>query len=94
MTQPLPPQQGLALPTLMVVLSVASLAALLAWRNLGVNDQLLNAEADLLLNLGGTKMLSRIARIGLFAELIGVVGLGLYLLIFQRKNDISVFFDG
>ncbi len=48
----------------------------------------------LLLNLGGTKMLSRIARIGLFAELIGVVGLGLYLLIFQRKNDISVFFDG
>ncbi|MGI9152003.1 MAG: pilus assembly PilX family protein [Limnohabitans sp.] len=46
MTQPLPPQQGLALPTLMVVLSVASLAALLAWRNLGVNDQLLNAEAD------------------------------------------------
>ena len=38
--------KGLALPTLMVMLSVASLAALLAMRNLWVNDQLLNAEAD------------------------------------------------
>ena len=47
----------------------------------------------LLLNLGGTKTMSRIARIGLAAELIGVVGVGLYLLIFQRKNDFSVFFD-
>jgi amino acid transporter len=47
----------------------------------------------LVFNLGGTKMTSRIARIGLAAELIGVVGLGLYLLIFQRRNDFSVFFD-
>jgi Tfp pilus assembly protein PilX len=39
-------QRGLALPTLMVMLSVASLAALLALRNLWVNDQLLNAQAD------------------------------------------------
>jgi Tfp pilus assembly protein PilX len=39
-------QQGLALPTVMVMLSVASLAALLAMRNLWVNDQLLNAHAD------------------------------------------------
>ena len=39
-------QQGLVLPTLMVMLSVASLGALLAWRHLWVNDQLLNAEAD------------------------------------------------
>jgi Tfp pilus assembly protein PilX len=38
--------QGLALPTLMVMLSVTSLAALLAMRNLWINDQLLNAEAD------------------------------------------------
>jgi amino acid transporter len=38
-------------------------------------------------------MTSRIASIGLAAELTGVVGLGLYLLIFQRKNDFSVFFD-
>lgn len=47
----------------------------------------------LVLNLGGTKTMSRVARIGLAAELTGVVGLGLYLLIFQRKNDFSVFFD-
>lgn len=47
----------------------------------------------LVLNLGGTKVMSRVARIGLAAELTGVVGLGLYLLIFQRKNDFSVFFD-
>lgn len=46
MTQGLIKQQGLALPTLMVMLSVASLAALVALRNLWVNDQLLNAEAD------------------------------------------------
>lgn len=39
---------GFALPTLMVMLALASLAALLALRNLWVNEQLLNAEADLL----------------------------------------------
>jgi len=44
-------------------------------------------------NYSGTHMLARVAQIGLFAELIGVVALGLYLLIFQRENDFSVFFD-
>jgi amino acid transporter len=38
-------------------------------------------------------MLARIARIGFFAELIGVIGLGLFLLIFERKHSFSVFFD-
>lgn len=47
----------------------------------------------LLINFSGTKWLARIARIGLFAELIGVVGLGLYLLLFQRKHSFGVFFD-
>lgn len=47
----------------------------------------------LLVNFSGTKWLARIARIGLAAELVGVIGLGLYLLIFQRKHDFSVFFD-
>lgn len=47
----------------------------------------------LLINFSGTKWLGRIARIGLFAELIGVIGLGLYLLLFQRQHDFSVFFD-
>ncbi|WP_336660241.1 APC family permease [Leucobacter sp. USHLN153] len=47
----------------------------------------------LAINFTGTKWLARIARLGLFAELIGVIGIGLYLLIFQRKHDFSVFFD-
>ena len=38
--------RGFALPTLMVILSLASIATLLAMRNLWVNDQLLNLEAD------------------------------------------------
>ena len=38
-------------------------------------------------------MLARIARIGLAAELIGVIALGLYLLMFQREQPFSVFFD-
>jgi len=42
----------------------------------------------LLLNLGGTKVMSRVARIGLAAELTGVVGLGLYLVrrLVERQN--------
>ena len=44
-------------------------------------------------NYSGTHMLARVAQIGLAAELIGVIALGLYLLIFQRENSISVFFD-
>ncbi|BDZ54255.1 APC family permease [Agromyces marinus] len=47
----------------------------------------------LLINLSGTRWLSRIARIGLAAELVGVIGLGLYLLVFQRKQEFSIFFD-
>ncbi|MHA3684756.1 APC family permease [Leucobacter sp. HY1910] len=47
----------------------------------------------LAINFTGTKWLARIARLGLFAELIGVIGLGLYLLLFQRVHDFSVFFD-
>lgn len=47
----------------------------------------------LLINLSGTKWLARVARIGLAAELAGVIGLGLYLLVFQRKQDFGIFFD-
>lgn len=46
-----------------------------------------------LFNFSGTKTLARVAQIGLAAELIGVIGLGLYLLVFQRKQEFSVFFD-
>lgn len=45
------------------------------------------------LNLAGTKVLSIAARVGFFAEIIGVIAVGLFLLIFQRKNDFSVVFD-
>ncbi|MGD9619458.1 MAG: APC family permease [Mycolicibacterium sp.] len=44
-------------------------------------------------NFSGTHMLARVARIGLAAELLGVIALGLYLLIFKRANSFSVFFD-
>lgn len=44
-------------------------------------------------NFSGTKTLGRVARVGLAAELIGVIAVGLYLLIFQRHQSFSVFFD-
>ena len=47
----------------------------------------------LVLNFTGTKTMARVARIGLAAELIGVIAVGLYLLIFQRKQSFGVFFD-
>ena len=59
--------------------------------------QLVTAVGLLLLalavNFSGTHMLARVAKIGLAAELIGVVALGLYLLTFKRVNSFSVFFD-
>jgi amino acid transporter len=47
----------------------------------------------MLLNFTGTKTLARIAGAGLAAELIGVIAVGLYLLIFERKHPFSVFLD-
>lgn len=47
----------------------------------------------LVINFSGTHMLARVARIGLAAELVGVIALGLYLLLFKRANSFSVFFD-
>lgn len=49
--------------------------------------------AALAFNFAGTRMLSRIARIGLAAELIGVIALGLFLLVFKRRQSFSVLFD-
>ncbi|MGY1806452.1 APC family permease [Blastococcus sp. SYSU D00669] len=45
------------------------------------------------INYSGTRTLARIAKIGLAAELIGVIVLGLYLLLFQREQPFSIFFD-
>jgi amino acid transporter len=47
----------------------------------------------LALNSTGSKALATIAKIGLAAELAGIVVVGLYLLIFARKNSFSVLFD-
>lgn len=47
----------------------------------------------LALNFTGTKTLARVAKIGLAAELIGVIAVGLFLLIFERKQDFSIFFN-
>jgi amino acid transporter len=47
----------------------------------------------LALNATGTKALARIAKIGLAAELVGVIAVGLFLLIFRRHNPLSIFFD-
>ncbi len=44
-------------------------------------------------NYSGTRTLARIAQIGLLAELVGVVALGLFLLLFKREQPFSVFFD-
>jgi amino acid transporter len=47
----------------------------------------------LAINFSGTHMLARVAKIGLIAELVGVIALGLYLLLFKRANSFSIFFD-
>jgi amino acid transporter len=47
----------------------------------------------LILNSTGSRTLARIANIGLAAELVGVIGVGLFLLAFKRHNPVSVFFD-
>lgn len=45
------------------------------------------------LNSTGTKTLALVARIGFYCELVGVVALGLYLLLFERKNSFGVLVD-
>lgn len=45
------------------------------------------------MNISGTKTLATIARLGFWCEIVGVIALGLYLLIFERVNDFSVLFD-
>ncbi|UGU33137.1 APC family permease [Mycolicibacterium smegmatis] len=45
------------------------------------------------LNSTGSKTLATIAKVGLAAEVAGIVVVGLYLLIFARKNEFSVLFN-
>ncbi len=46
-----------------------------------------------LFNSFGTRTLALLSKIGLAAELIGIVLVGLYLLVFERKNSPAIFFD-
>ncbi|MHA3054425.1 APC family permease [Acinetobacter sp. ANC 4633] len=47
----------------------------------------------MMVNMSGTKNLARVARIGFWCEILSVIGLGLYLLIFHRAQPFSVVFD-
>lgn len=71
-------------------------ASLFGFRNTNLIT-LVTAVVMLLLtyviNVSGTRMLARVARAGLIAELIGVVALGIYLLIFERHNSVDVLFS-
>lgn len=44
-------------------------------------------------NMSGTKNLARVAKIGFWCEIISVIALGIYLLIFHRSQPFSVVFD-
>ncbi|WP_312134201.1 APC family permease, partial [Leclercia sp.] len=44
-------------------------------------------------NMSGTRNLARVARIGFWCEIVSVIALGIYLLIFHRAQPFSVVFD-
>lgn len=72
---------------------LASLFGLPVTKEITLGLTVLLLIVALALNFTGTKTLATVARIGLAAELVGVIAVGLYLLIFQRKQEFSVFFD-
>lgn len=72
---------------------LASLFGLEATKEVTLGLTVLLLVVALALNFTGTKTLATVARIGLAAELIGVIAVGIYLLIFERKQPFSVFFD-
>jgi amino acid transporter len=45
------------------------------------------------LNLSGTKRLAHVAMFGFVAELVGAIGVGVYLLFFARLHSLSILFD-
>jgi len=44
-------------------------------------------------NMSGTRNLARVAKIGFWCEIVSVIALGIYLLIFHRSQPFSVIFD-
>lgn len=47
----------------------------------------------MVVNMSGTKNLARVARIGFWCEIVSVIALGIYLLIFHRAQPFSIVFD-
>ncbi|MEW6484714.1 APC family permease [Tatumella sp. UCD-D_suzukii] len=47
----------------------------------------------MVVNLSGTRNLARVARIGFWCEIISVIALGIYLLIFHRTQPVGILFD-
>lgn len=45
------------------------------------------------INMSGTKNLARVARLGFWCEILSVIALGIYLLIFHRAQPFSIVFD-
>src|SRR4051794_21500761 len=72
---------------------VAALLGIEATKGVGLATAVGLLLLALAFNFSGTRMLARVASIGLIAELVGVVALGIYLLTFHRENSFSVFFD-
>jgi amino acid transporter len=46
------------------------------------------------LNVRGSKLLARVAMFGFVCELVGAIAVGGYLLLFARRHDLSILFDG
>ncbi len=47
----------------------------------------------MMVNMSGTKNLARVVRVGFWCEILSVIALGIYLLIFHRSQPISVVFN-
>ena len=72
---------------------LASLFDIAVDRNVTLGLSVVFLVVALALNFSGTKTLARVAKIGLAAELIGVIAVGVYLLVFERKQDFGIFFN-
>ncbi|MER7483706.1 amino acid permease [Streptomyces sp. NPDC126510] len=67
--------------------AISSTPAQRLWIAIGVT------AVCMICNCFGTRTLALISKIGLAAELIGIVLVGFYLLIFERHNSVSIFFE-
>lgn len=76
--------------------SAAFVASLFHYENSPINSLLTSVVLLLfvmVINMSGTKNLARVARIGFWCEIVSVIALGIYLLIFHREQPFSIVFD-